>query len=72
VLDVSDETHNAIASLKASEDDFVSRNRNQPRKRDTHGVVMKHGDANQGQPEQTEIDRDAEQSGILPRHYSGA
>jgi hypothetical protein len=34
--------------------------------------VMKHGDANQGQPEQTEIDRDAEQSGILPRHYGGA
>ncbi len=52
VLDVSDKTHNAIASPKAGEGDFVDRDYNQSRKRDTHGVTMKHRDADQRQTEQ--------------------
>ena len=47
VLDVSDETHDAVASLKAGEDHFVNRDCNQPGKRNTHGLMMKHGDTNQ-------------------------
>jgi hypothetical protein len=48
---MSDETHNAIAGLEAGENEFVNCDRDQPGKRDTHGVMMKQGDAEQRQPE---------------------
>jgi hypothetical protein len=55
VLDVRKKSDYAGTRLEAGERDFVDRNCHQADERDTHGVMMKHGDADQRQAEQSEI-----------------
>jgi hypothetical protein len=55
VLDVRYKSDHARTRFEAGERDFVDRNCHQADKRDTHGVKMKHGDADQRQAEQNEI-----------------
>ena len=55
VLDVRYKSDHARTRFEAGERDFVDRNCHQADERDTHGVKMKHGDADQRQAEQNEI-----------------
>lgn len=55
VLDVRYKSGHAGTRFEAGERDFVDRNCRQADERDTHGVMMKHGDADQRQAEQNEI-----------------
>jgi hypothetical protein len=55
VLDVRKKSDHAGTCFEARERDFVNRNCHQTDERDTHGVMMKHGDADQRQTEQDEI-----------------
>ena len=64
MLDVGDETSDAITCIKASESNLIDRDTHQTGEGNTQGMLMEHCDAKQRQPEQNEIDRDAEDGGI--------
>ena len=66
------ETDYAIASSEAREEDFVNCDRCQASERNPHGVMMKYRNAEQSQPEQNEIERNAEQSQVSRRYCNGA
>src|SRR6266480_6221345 len=51
VLDVSDETHNAIASLKTGERDFIDRDRHQATESNAQGITVEHRYTEQRQTE---------------------
>ena len=55
MLDVRKKSDHAGTRLETGERDFVDRNCHQADECDTHGVMMKHGDADQRQAEQNEI-----------------
>ena len=61
VLEMEKEPCRARTGLKTGEHDLVERDRNQARESDSQGVMMKDRNAEQGQPEQNEIDGCTEQ-----------
>ena len=70
MLDVSEETRNAIACLKASERDFIDRDRHQTGKGNPQSMLVEDRDAKQRQPEQDEIERDIEQGRIRESNHT--
>ena len=67
MLHVQAEAREAGAELEAGEGDLVERDRREARERDRERVIVQQRDAEQGQREQDEVDRNAEQVHAIPR-----